>query len=278
MTNQADQAGGIARTHTLDPSRPNVARVYDYLLGGKDHFAADRHAAQRLIAELPDAATVAKANRTFLAAAVRHAARDGIAQYLDIGAGLPTSPSVHECARAVIPGARVVYVDNDPVAVTHARALMATGDGVVAIEGDAREPGAILADPGLAAVLDLTEPVCLLLVSLLHFFTAGEADMIAGTFRQRMVPGSYLVISQGSASGAPREGVQDAYGRETVLTGRPAAEIAAYFDGFDLVPPGLVPVAEWPAAEPDARLPPAQPAAPQANMLAGVGIKRTARP
>jgi SAM-dependent methyltransferase len=278
MTNQADQAGGIARTHALDPSGPNVARVYDYLLGGKDHFAADRHAAQRLIAELPDAATVAKANRTFLAAAVRQAARDGIAQYLDIGAGLPTSPSVHECARAVIPGARVVYVDNDPDAVTHARALMATGDGVVAIEGDAREPGAILADPGLAAVLDLTEPVCLLLVSLLHFFTAGEADMLVGTFRQRMVPGSYLVISQGSASGAPREGVQDAYGRETVLTGRPAAEIAAYFDGFDLVPPGLVPVAEWPAAEPDARLPAAQPAAPQANMLAGVGRKRTARP
>jgi hypothetical protein len=278
MTDQADQAGGVARTHALDPSRPNVARVYDYLLGGKDHFAADRHAGQRLIAELPDAATVAKANRTFLAAAVRQAARDGIAQYLDIGAGLPTSPSVHECARAVIPGARVVYVDNDPVAVTHARALMATGDGVVAIEGDAREPGAILADPGLAAVLDLTEPVCLLLVSLLHFFTAGEADMIAGTFRQRMVPGSYLVISQGSASRAPRDGVQDAYGRETVLTGRPAAEIAAYFDGFDLVPPGLVPVAEWPAAEPDARLPPAQPAPPQANMLAGVGRKRAAGP
>lgn len=278
MTDQADQAGGIAGTDTLGSSGPNVARVYDYLLGGKDHFAADRHAAQRLIAELPDAANVAKANRTFLAAAVRQAARDGIAQYLDIGAGLPTSPSVHECARAVIPGARVVYVDNDPVAVTHARALMATGDGVVAIEGDAREPGAILADPGLAAVLDLTEPVCLLLVSMLHFFTAGEADMIAGTFRQRMVPGSYLVISQGSAGRAPRDGVQDAYGRETVLTGRPAAEIAAYFDGFDLMPPGLVPVAEWPAAEPDARLPPRLPAAPQANMLAGVGRKRTAGP
>jgi S-adenosyl methyltransferase len=278
MTDQADQAGGIARSHARHPSGPNVARVYDYLLGGKDHFAADRNAAQRLIAELPDAATVAKANRTFLAAAVRQAARDGIAQYLDIGAGLPTSPSVHECARAVIPGARVVYVDNDPVAVTHARALMATGDGVVAIEGDAREPGAILADPGLAAVLDLTEPVCLLLVSMLHFFTAGEADMIAGTFRQRMVPGSYLVISQGSADRAPRDGVQDAYGRETVLTGRPAAEIAAYFDGFDLVPPGLVPVAEWPAAEPDARLPLAQPAPLQANMLAGVGRKRAAGP
>jgi S-adenosyl methyltransferase len=165
-----------------------------------------------------------------------------------------------------------------PVAVTHGQALLETGDGVIAIEGDAREPEAILADPRLARLIDLSQPVCVLLVSMLHFLTAGQADAIVGTFSQRIVPGSYLVISQGAASGpAPREGVQDAYGRQTVLTGRPAAEIAAYFDGFDLVPPGLVPVAGWPAAEPDARLPqPAQPAPSQANMLAGVGRKRTA--
>jgi hypothetical protein len=148
---------------------------------------------------------------------------------------------------------------------------------VIATEGDAREPEAILADPALAGVIDLAEPVCLLLVSMLHFFTAGQADMIVGTFRQRMVPGSYLIISQGSASPVPSEGVQDAYGSDITLTGRPAAEIAAYFDGFDLVPPGLVPVAEWPAAQPDGQPPhqPAQPASPQAGMLAGVGRKRT---
>jgi hypothetical protein len=278
MTDQADQAGGIARAHKFDPSRPNVARIYDYLLGGKDHFAADRQAAQRLIAELPNAAAVAKANRTFLAAAVQYTAREGIRQYLDIGAGLPTSPSVHECARAIIPGARVAYVDNDPVAVTHSQALLATGDGVIATEGDAREPQAILADPALAGVIDLTQPVCLLLVSMLHFFTAAEADTIVGTFRQRMVPGSYLIISQGNGSPVPREGIQNAYGSDITLTGRPAAEIAAYFDGFDLVPPGLVPIAEWPAVQPDAWLPPpqpAQPTSPQAGMLAGVGRKRT---
>lgn len=280
MTDQADRAGSTARTRGFDPSRPNVARIYDYLLGGKDHFAADRHAAHRLIAELPNAATLAKANRVFLAAAVRQVAREGVAQYLDIGAGLPTHPSVHECARAVIPDARVVYVDNDPIAVIHAQALLATGDGVIAIEGDARKPGAILTDPRLATLIDLSEPVCVLLVSMLHFVTAGEADMIVGAFRERMAPGSYLVISQGELSHLDRrEGVQNAYGRETILTGRPAAEIAAYFDGFDLVPPGLVPIAEWPAAEPDARLPqrqPAQPTSPQANTLAGVGHKRTA--
>ena len=139
----------------------------------------------------------------------------------------------------------------------------------------------ILADPALAGVIDLTEPMCVLLVSMLHFFTAAEADMIVGAFRQRMVPESYLIISQGDASPAPAPappgGIQQAYGSGITLTGRSAAEIAAYFDGFDLVAPGLVGVAEWAAAQPDAWLPPrqpAQPGTPQASMLAGVGRKR----
>ena len=277
MTDHGNQADGIARARESGSSGPNVARIYDYLLGGKDHFAADREAAQRLVAALPDAAAVARANRAFLAAAVRHVAREGIAQYLDIGAGLPTSPSVHECARAVIPGARVAYVDNDPVAVAHAQALLAADGGVIAAEGDAREPEAILACPALAGIIDLAAPVCLLLVSMLHFVTADDADMIVGAFRKRMVPGSYLIISQGSSAPVPRERVQAAYGSGITLTGRPAAEIAAYFAGFDLVPPGLVPVAEWAAAQPDAPTPPgqrAQSAPPQAGMLAGVGRKR----
>ncbi len=305
MTDQADQAGGMGQ--------PNVARIYDYLLGGKDHFAVDREAAQRLLAALPNAAVMARANRAFLAAAVRHVARAGITQYLDIGAGLPTSPSVHESARAIVPGARVAYVDSDALAVSQSRALLAAGDGVIAIEGDAREPEAILADPELAGVIDLTEPVCLLLVSVLHFFTADEADMIVGVLRRRLVGGSYLIISQGSVDPADHEGVaggvhdgvrggvrggvhdgvrggvQGAYGRGVTLTGRTAAEIAAYFDGFDLVPPGLVPVADWTAAQPDVA--PAASAgrsglaaqsdsagqsdSPRAGMLAAVGRKRT---
>jgi len=265
----------------FDTSRPNVARIYDYLLGGKNSFAVDRQAAQRLLAQLPNAAVVARANRAFLAAAVRTVAREGVTQYLDIGAGLPTSPSVHECARAIVPGARVAYIDDDPVAVSHAQALLATSDGVIAAKGDARVPEAILADPRLAAVIDLTEPVCVLLVSMLHFFTAAEADMIVSAFRGRMAPGSYLIISQGNSAPIPGEEIKNAYGGIT-LTGRPAAEIAAYFDGFDLLPPGLVPVADWsaadwPAAEPDARLPhnPAEPASRRADMLAAVGRKRT---
>jgi len=106
----------------FDPGRPNAARIYDYLLGGKDNFAADRHAAEQLLSALPDAAVAARANRAFLTAAVRYVARCGIAQFVDMGAGLPTSPNVHEPARAVVPAARVAYVDNDPIAVTHARA------------------------------------------------------------------------------------------------------------------------------------------------------------
>ncbi len=276
----AEQAEGAARAGKFDVSRPNVARIYDYLLGGKEHFAADREAAQRLLATLPNAAALAKTNRAFLACAVRHAARAGIAQYLDIGAGLPTSPSVHECARAIIPAARVAYIDNDPVAVTHTQALLATGDGVIAAEGDIREPEKILADPAVAAVIDLDEPVCVLLVSMLHFVTASEADTIVDSLRRRMAPGSYLIISQGNANPAvPGEPVKHAYGRGTTLTGRPAAEITAYFDGFDLEPPGLVPVTEWLAAQPDAwpptRRQPELPLSAQAGMLAAVGRKRT---
>jgi O-methyltransferase involved in polyketide biosynthesis len=276
----------IARAWGFDPSKPSAARIYDYLLGGKDHFAADRHAAQRLVSALPDAAIAARANRAFLTAAVRYVARRGIGQYIDIGAGLPTSPNVHESARAVVPAARAAYVDNDPVAVVHARALLATDESVIVIDADARKYEAILTDPRLGALFDLSEPVCVLFVSMLHFLTADEADTIVAAFRERMAPGSYLVISAGHQENyqvreqvqAAHEQVQAAYADTTVLTGRPAAEIAAYFDGFDLVPPGVAPVTEWPLEEPDAGQRPrpgqASPAPLKASMLAGIGRKR----
>jgi SAM-dependent methyltransferase len=291
VTDHADSIDSAAGPNGFDSAEPNVARIYDYLLGGKDNFAADRRAAERLLAELPNAAAVAKANRAFLTAAVRRVARAGVRQYVDIGAGLPTSPSVHECAREVVPAARVAYVDNDPIAVAHARALLATGDGLIAIEGDARRPEAILADPGLAELIDLAEPVCVLLVSMLHFLTADEADAIVDAVRRRVAPGSYLVISAGDADDADVDvdkGVRAAYGRRAVLTGRPAAEIAAYFDGFDLLPPGLVSVTEWAAAQPGEPAEPNEPLArppvphpagfpsARASMLAGVGRKRGA--
>jgi hypothetical protein len=261
----------------FDPGRPNAARIYDYLLGGKDNFAADRHAADQLISALPDAARAARANRAFLTAAVRYVARQGISQFVDIGAGLPTSPNVHESTRAIVPAARVAYVDHDLIAVTHARALLVTDDGVIVIDGDARDPEAILARPELSALIDLAEPVCVQFVSMLHFLTADEADAVVAAFRERMAPGSYLVICAGHNDGPPREQVSAAYGKATVLTGRSADEIAAYFDGFDLVPPGLVPVLEWPLAHPDDRAPGPwglHPAPLGARLLAAVGRKR----
>lgn len=279
MTGEPTGPGEIGGSCGFDPSRPNAARIYDYLLGGKDHFAADRHAAEQLVSALPDAAMAARANRAFLTAAVQYVARCGISQYVDIGAGLPTSPNVHESARAVVPAARVAYVDNDPVAVAHARALLATDDFVIVIDGNARKYEAILTDPQLGALIDLSEPVCVMFVSMLHFLTADEADTIVAAFRERMAPGSYLVISAGHKENyRVREEVQAAYGDTTVLTGRPAAEIAAYFDGFDLVPPGVVPVTEWRLDELDAgqqpRIWPGSPAPVKASMLAGIGRKR----
>jgi hypothetical protein len=270
----------IATAGGFDPTRPNAARIYDYLLGGKDNFAADRQAAAELSLALPDAARVARANRAFLAAAVRYVAGQGIGQYLDIGAGLPTSPNVHECARTAVPGARVAYVDNDAVVVAHARALLATDDLVAVISEDARDYQAVLSAPQLDGFIDLAEPVCVLFVSMLHFMTAAEADALVAAFRERMAPGSYLVISAGVSTernipaGAQ---IQAAYGDRTVLTGRPAAEIAAYFGDFYLVPPGIVPVTEWPLEAPgpaqqaQLRLVPAAPA--KAGMLAGIGRK-----
>jgi len=159
------------------------------------------------------------------------------------------------------------------------RALLATDDLVAVIDGDAREYEAILAGPDLGALIDLSEPACVLFVRMLDFLTAEVADAIVAAFRERMAPGSYLVISSGHAeNNRVRDQVQAAYGDATVLTGRPAAEIAAYFDGCDLVPPGVVPVTEWPLDERDAGhlqpISPRSPAPMQARMLAGIGRKR----
>jgi O-methyltransferase involved in polyketide biosynthesis len=280
VTGDSAESEEATRVQGFDPTKPNTARVYDYLLGGKQHFAADRHAAEQLMRVLPDAARAARANRDFLAAAVRYAAGQGIGQYVDIGAGLPTSPNVHECAREAVPKARVAYVDNDPVVVSHARALLATDELVTVISADAREYEAILSALELSGIIDLSEPVCVLFVSMLHFLSDADADALVAAIRERMAPGSYLVLSAGCLddSNVPaRKGIESAYGARTVLSGRPPAEIAAYFGGFELVPPGLVPVTEWATGTPDAAQAgqgAQEPSAPaMVTMLAGLGRK-----
>jgi hypothetical protein len=273
-------AWGSTGSAGFDPDKPSAARVYDYLLGGKDNFAADRDAAAKLLEALPDAAQVAKANRAFLAAAVGSVASHGIDQFVDIGAGLPTPPNVHETARQAVPNATVAYVDNDPLVVSHARALLATDELVTVINGDVREYEAILSAHGLAALIDFAKPVCVLFVSILHFLPAEVADAAVAAFRERMAPGSYLVISAGHGNDRSipvQDRIRAAYGSDAVLTGRTATEFAAYFGEFELVPPGILPVTEWPLEAVDApQSPPLRlvPAPTAAGMLAGIGRKR----
>jgi len=148
---------------------PNVARLYDYFLGGKDHLAADRAAARAILRDFPEVAGIARANRAFQARAVAFAAAQGITQFLDLGAGLPTMPATHDTARAACPDARVAYVDHDPVAIAHARALLAVDHNIAVIPADLRDAGSVLTHPDLVTVIDLDQPVCVLLVSVLHF-------------------------------------------------------------------------------------------------------------
>ena len=234
----------------VDVTRPSIARIYDYLLFGKDNFAADRAAADKLMQSRLDPRRLALANRAFLRRAVRFLAREGISQFLDLGSGLPTSPSVHEVARDVVPGARVVYVDHDPIVVAHNDALLATGDGVVTVRADVREPDAVLDSDALNGCLDLGRPVAVLLLSVLHFISCDEdAPGIVATFRERMAPGSYLVISIGTSDGADSEMLAEATttyaGARMPFTLRSRAQIMDLLDGFELIEPGLVSLPEW---------------------------------
>jgi S-adenosyl methyltransferase len=234
----------------IDVSRPSIARIYDYLLFGKDNFAVDRAAAEKLIESRLDPRRLSLANRGFLVRAVRLLARRGISQYLDLGSGLPTSPSVHEVAREIIPDARVVYVDHDPIVVAHNDALLATRDGVITIRADVRDPDAVLGHDALASCIDLRRPVAVLLLSVLHFISQQEgAPGIIAKFRERMAPGSYLAISIGTSDGADPEMLAEATrtyaGARMPFTLRSLAQIMDFFDGFDLVGPGVVSLPEW---------------------------------
>jgi SAM-dependent methyltransferase len=229
---------------------PSIACVYDYLLGGSHNFAADQAAARQFLARWPDAPVTMRQNRAFLGRAVRYlAAEAGIRQFLDIGSGIPTMGNVHEIAQRADPGARVVYVDNDAVAVQHSRAILARNDNATAIHADLRRPRQILADPHLRGLLDLSRPAALLLVALLHFFPdADEPATLVAELRQALAPGSYVVISHGTTDGQPPN-VAEAMGNysQTTAPFRPRghAAVKAFFEGLELVDPGLVPVARW---------------------------------
>jgi O-methyltransferase involved in polyketide biosynthesis len=242
----AQKNHGPARSPDMPP--PSIARIYDYLLGGKDHYAADRDAAHRILADFPEVGQAARANREFVTRAVHHTATCGITQYLDIGAGLPTYPAVHETAQQANPAARVAYVDNDPQVLAYARALLASGPGVVVVPGDMRDPATILSHPDLQLLLDLDQPVCILLASVLHFLLPADADAVVAAFRAAMAPGSYVIVSAGTSTGTSPDlldRLRSAYAGTSDISGRPAEHIAAWLTGLELVPPGLVDVQAW---------------------------------
>ncbi|SRR6266704_1574044 len=246
---------------SFDASIPNVARIYDYWLGGKDNFAADREAAERSAKAVPQLPWLSRENRRFLGRAVRFCAGAGITQFLDIGSGLPTMENVHEVAGQVTADPHVVYVDNDPVVVSHAQALLA-GPRTTAIHGDLTRPEEILGAAEVRRLIDFGRPVALLIVATLHFVPdeAGPAGAVA-RLRDALVPGSYLVISHIEVSPAHGVGTeprsQTAHELGEAQKGTPMApvrsrkEIAAFFGDLTLLEPGLVDVWDW---RPDSRV------------------------
>jgi len=236
----------------LDTGRAHPARVYDYLLGGKDNFAADRAAATEGLKVNPNAATAPRQNRAFLRRAVRFlAAEAGIRQFLDIGTGLPTTPNVHQIAQGVDPSARVVYVDNDPIVLTHARALLtSTPEGRTAyVDANLQDVERILAAPDLRAVLDLDRPVALTLLAILHFIDdGGDPYAIVERLMAALPAGSYVVISHITADFDPESWARFAeiMRRQGITTRlRDHDEVSRFFTGLDLVDPGVVPILRW---------------------------------
>jgi SAM-dependent methyltransferase len=233
----------------IDISVAHQARVYDYLIGGKDHFAADREVGQKILRANPDAAVGSRANRAFLGRAVRFlAAEAGIRQFLDIGTGIPTASNTHEVAQAVAPESRVVYVDNDPIVLAHARALLVSApEGRTAyLNADARDPETILAQA--AATLDFTQPVAVMLLSILHALE--DPGTLTSRLLDAVAPGSYLAISvpasdiQAEAQAEwARNIASDFPGATIALCSQ--AEVTRFFDGLELLEPGVVPVNLW---------------------------------
>jgi len=232
----------------IDVERPSPARIYDYFLGGAHNFAADRQVAEQVIAVFPEVTHGAQVNRAFLRRAVEFLVRAGVRQFVDVGSGIPTVGHVHEIAQAIAPESRVVFVDVDPVAVAHSGALLAGNDRTAVIQEDVRRPERIMQHPDLLRLLDMDQPVAVLLVALLHFIS--DAERPAQILSQLMAPlasGSYLVITH-----ATNDGTQDMDKMKQIyrgsgidLTWRTHQQMTALFDGYDVVDPGVVWAPLW---------------------------------
>ena len=232
----------------IDVSKPSTARIYDVWVGGKDNFAVDREAAKVISDNAPDAPIAARENRAFLGRAVRYCLDQGIRQFLDIGTGLPTQGNVHEVALPLAPDVHVVYVDNDPIVLTHARALLEPTGGTTVIQADLRDPESIVGHPEVCELIDFDRPVAVLLFAVLPFVSDERAQHAVDLFRGLMAPGSHLVVSHTSGDNDPETAARARRGwdgTETQIMLRSRAEVEHFLDGFDLVEPGVVWVPQW---------------------------------
>ncbi len=235
----------------VDPHKANIARVYDYWLGGSHNFSADQDVARAITAIVPNVREITRANRAFVRRAVTFMAREaGITQFLDIGSGIPTQGNVHEVAQAIIPDARVVYVDVDPVAIAHSRTILADNPHATIIDADLLSPEAIVSHPQARRLIDFDRPVGLLLAFVLHFIS-DEQDPhgLLATLRDALAPGSCLALSHGTNESNPGvvAAAERAYNRSVAGTAyaRSRADIIGLFAGFELVDPGVVYIPEW---------------------------------
>jgi SAM-dependent methyltransferase len=259
----------------IDLTVPSVSRIYDYFLGGSHNFEVDREAARVAMRALPGIPKIGQANRAVMRRAVRFALDRGITQFLDIGSGIPTFGNVHEVAHAVRPDAQVVYVDNDPVAVAHSRAVLEGNEHATIAAADLRDPRSILDNDETRRMLDLDRPIALMLVAVVHFLSDEDrpAEIIA-TLRDALAPGSVMVVTHATLEHGPapagQRRVQQVYRRTaTPLIMRTVAELEPFFNGFELVEPGIVPLPFW---RPDT--PPSDEDDPSVlHGLAGVGLK-----
>jgi hypothetical protein len=257
-----DADGAPLDVADIDVSTPSPARIYDYWLGGSHNFAADREVGRRAAEAMPTLPAAIRANRAFLRRVVHHLVTEqGIDQFLDLGSGVPTVGNVHEVAQAANPDAKVVYVDIEPVAVAHGRRMLADNDRATVIRADLRQPDDVLARPELADVLDLTRPVAVLMIAVLHFMpdTDQPGDIVA-SYRDRITPGSYIALSHAADDNdLPTEqaSMVEEYQKSTTVpfVHRDPDVLAGWLHGMELVPPGIVLTNEWrPDTDPEAIL------------------------
>lgn len=246
----SDRTTPLTIPDDVPADKPNVARMYDYYLGGHHNFAVDRQAAQAIERLYPDVGLVAQANRAFLRRVVRFLVARGVTQFLDIGSGIPTVGNVHEVAQAADLAARVAYVDIDPIAVAHSRAILGDDPCATAIRADARRPETILTHAAVRETLDFDQPAAILLITFLHFITDDiEVRRMVRTFADALVPGSYVALAHGTFEEAPPDviaQVERLYAGTThPVKFRSRVAIASFFDGLELVEPGLVYVPLW---------------------------------